>query len=162
VKKDERGFIRRESDEIDPGVAATLTAGQQRQAEQQLSPSERSMLAKKREKDRERQKKRAVRYAQEKERRSYYLLDPSVIDWTVIVADDLGCSASQVAEFAIRYLAGAMQAGTINLTEYLSPAPHPRYPQLLKYPQLSDFGLNGGGNYVARKNQPRSKEKPTT
>jgi len=158
MKRDDRGFIRRDQADVDPGVAATLSAGQQRQADQQLSPSERALLARARDKERKRQAKRKARYLKDKERRADYLLDPAVIDWTQQQADALGCSASQVTEFALRYLAGAIRAGEVDLSIYLLPTPLPRFPQRLSFPQLSELAQNGGGNCVATSSQLHSND----
>lgn len=122
-------------------AASEVDRGLQRQAELQLTPSERAMLAKRRERDRKRRAKGHAKYLANKERKTTYYIDPNAINWASAISDDLHCSASQVVEFALRYLAGAIQAGEINLSEYLSPTPALRFSQRLTYPQLSELGL---------------------
>lgn len=125
MKKDIRGFIRPD-DDLDPGVAATLSRGQQRQAEARMDPAERK-----------RKRKQKAKNDAMKERRTSWLIDPAVKAWTGETAAGLQCSESQVVEFALRYLKGAIEAGQLSLSEYTQPQQNPAYKQRLIYPEIS-------------------------
>lgn len=134
-------------------AASEVDRGLQRQAELQLTPSERAMLAKRRERDRKRAARKAARNQADRERRADYLIDPSVIDWAAKMSEWLDCSESQVVEFAVRYLAGAVQNGAVDLSTYCTPSPTPqrRYSQILSYPQISKLSPPRGDNYTVSK-----------
>jgi hypothetical protein len=124
--KNSQGFIR-PTEDIDPGVAATLSAGNQRQADARLDKAAR---AKKR-------KQKAANDAK-KERRVGWLIDPEVQSWVAEQAARLLCSESQVVEFAIRFLAWDAAEGHVFLEAYTQPQANPKYKNRLVYPEPED------------------------
>ena len=121
--KNSQGFIR-PSDDIDPAVAATLNAGQQRQADARMDKKERT----------KKRKQKAANDAK-KEKRVGWLIDPEVQRWVSEEAARLQCSESQVAEFALRTLAHYVNEGEISLHEYTQPQANPKYKNRLIFPE---------------------------
>ena len=133
MKQDDAGFYRQQQDDIDPGVSSTLSAGMHRQAAQHMSKKEREKARR----QADRKAKQAERNRAAKERRVDFLIDPDVKARNAEAAHALGCSKSQVAEFALRYLFSAIDAGEVDLSFYLEPLTHPAYTHRLIYPEIS-------------------------
>ena len=124
--KSDTGFYRPD-EAIDPGIAATLSRGQQRQAEARMDPAERK-----------RKRKQKVKNEAVKDRRVSWLIDPQVKTWVSEQAAQLQCSESQVVEFALRYLAGDVTIGYIFLSQYTQPQANPAYKNRLVFPEPHD------------------------
>lgn len=120
------GYIKPD-DDLDMSVLGLIDHGQRQQATARLSKPARAKKA-----------KRDAKYQdKQKAQQTLIYLSEGSKGWIDQTAKQLGCTASQVTEFAIRYLQSGSGAGVVDLVDYLTPIENPRYSNRLEYPQFS-------------------------
>jgi len=120
MKKDADGFLDL-GQSIDPAVDVLLGQGRLRQEGQRMGVGERRKKRKEREKQ-----------AARKGRQALYDLEQDVKEGVAGLADELGTTASQVANALLALGLDAVRAGRVDLAGMRVPSSSPRYDFTLK------------------------------
>jgi hypothetical protein len=109
--------------DLDPAVQATINKGARLSSDRSLPKAERTRQAKEREKTSSRH-------------RFNMDLDPSIDKRLASLAnrDDVKCPASGLANLALHLFLDAVEAGAVDLRDYLAPSRSPRYERTIKLP----------------------------
>jgi len=116
MNKNDKGFLQ---GGLDPAVAAAIGGGTQRQNERSMPRQERAKIKKNQERQEKRNGNRAV-----------YDMHPDVIKAIAAIAEIEHCSASNVAEIALRIF---LAAKVIDVRKYRVPVKHPKFECRLEW-----------------------------
>lgn len=138
--KDEEGFYRPGA--IDPGVQATLSTGRpQHQPAQRLTPKQRKRQAQQQAKEKARADLKAAKEkakaTERKDRRVGYDLTPELKARIAETADAAGTTASQLVMLGMSLFLQQLEAGQINLSDYLKFSNSKRYGYNVKLPDIT-------------------------